>query len=492
MSNVEGQAVTDLEGLFKPDVRVPISIKGCKRAKKPFIYVGSKDQDFFHGSFSHLQTRDSFSIRTLTDTTGITNLYLVGHDSTATAFAVYTFLEDLGCRWMMPGKTGEVIPAASTLEWALNERTEQPDFPFRQIWWAYGGPQETAELFRIWKLRNKVAFPQINHGHNLTNSLPLEKYWKTHPEYYALVDGKRQTTQICTANPNVIRLVIQHINEYFDENPQVMAYSLCPDDNVDFCECPLCQALDVGGTDKYYMDKPVITDRYIHFLNEVARGIQERHPGKKVSTYAYVNYSKPPIKEKIDPNVVIVLTSSVYCAAHGIGDMHCESRQEMKKDLAGWTEASSEVYIYDYDPVPYNAELPWPLFGARYREMSDYLSMGIKGFSFESHNSWATLAPNFYMSAKMMWDAHLNYDELMTDYVRCYFGNSARAMADYYRILESSLRDVHTKVEWGQQDFLRIFHADMLSQCRQALDAAIKKADSKLVKERVNAVSLGF
>ncbi len=30
----------------------------------------------------------------------------------------------------------------------------------------------------------------------------------------------------------------------------------------------------------------------------------ESHPGKKVTTYAYVNYSTPPIKEKIDPNVV--------------------------------------------------------------------------------------------------------------------------------------------------------------------------------------------
>jgi hypothetical protein len=209
--------------------------------------------------------------------------------------------------------------------------------------------------------------------------------------------------------------------------------------------------------DTFFIGKPIITDRYIHFLNAVARGIQKKHPGKKVSTYAYVIYSKPPVREKIDPHVVVVFTSSVYCGAHGIGDLGCSSRQEMKRDLAGWTEAASDVYIYDYDPTPYNAELPWPLFGARFREMSDYLAMGIKGFSFESHNSWATLAPNFYVAAKVMWNANLNIDLLMDDYMQHFFAECDGPMSEYYRILEEALSSSSDYVEWGQLMYPRIF-----------------------------------
>ena len=455
---------------------------------KAFIYVGTKNAKLLNGKFSHLQAEYAFSI-TIDEKK---NIYLIGIDSLAANFAVYTFLEDIGCRWFMPGTIGEVIPQKEKLCWPLNSRTEKPDFRFRQIWWAYGGPPETQALFRQWKLRNKVANPVVNHGHNLTNTLPPAVYFKKHPEYYALVNGKRRPTQLCTSNPNVIRLVVDHINKYFDENPQVEAYSLCPDDNVEFCECANCRALDAGGMDKNISGKPVITDRYIHFLNAAARGIQKKHAGKKVSTYAYQNYSTPPLREVIDPHVVVVFTTSVYCGAHGIGDLHCTSRQTMKKDLAGWTKAASEVYIYDYDPIPFNAELPWPLYGARSREMSEYLAMGVKGFSFESHNSWATLSPNFYISAKMMWNADLIGDRLLEDYCEKFFGKSARAMKKYYNTLESAFARYNKPVLWNSAYYTPIFDGSTMRECREHLNRAESLAQTKIVKKRLQMVDLGF
>lgn len=111
-------------------------------------------------------------------------------------------------------------------------------------------PPETADDFRVWRLRNRLgSFARIAHGHNLTNTVPPATYFDSHPEYYALVNGKRQTTQLCTSNPDVVRLSIEHINAYFDANPQATSYSLCPDDNKDFCECANCTALDTGAVE---------------------------------------------------------------------------------------------------------------------------------------------------------------------------------------------------------------------------------------------------
>lgn len=485
------QVTADLAGYLQQISGSPFAVLNSPGAK-PQIRLGTRNHPWLITNFSHLQTRDAFTIRTEVDSAGRTNLFLVGFDSTATAFAVYSFLEDLGCRWFMPGKLGEVVPNVSRLSWPVNTRSEKPDFRFRQIWWAYGGPKETARDFEIWKLRNKVTHPKVSHGHNLTPTVPPEKYLAEHPEYYALVNGQRQTTQLCTSNPEVIRLVIERINQFFDENPDVEAYSLCPDDNTDFCECADCQSLDAGGTDKNYPGKPVLSDRYIHFLNQIARGIQPRHPGKQVTSYAYVNYSTPPVREKVDPNVVIFFTSSVYCAAHGIGDLHCASRQEMKHALAGWVQTGAPVYIYDYDPTPYNAELPWPLFGARQREMSDYFALGIQGFSFESHNSWATLSPNYFIAAKTMWNSRQNLTALLQDFTEKFFGTAANPMLEYYLTLEAALQRVDDKIEWGQLSYPRIFPPEVIGHCRKSLNSALRKAKSAPFRDRVALVSLGF
>jgi len=496
----DGQFVVDLvlDPQLDPKVRKDLSrvlrtlvgsepaIAESKSARHAIV-VGAKSFPTFSGQYDALPEDDSFRIA-LSDG----DLHLVGATPQAAHFALYTFLQDLGCRWFMPGDIGEVLPRrAGDLAWTGEPRTETPDFSFRQIWWAYGGPAETAEDFRGWLLRNKVAFPRINHGHNLTNTVPPKEYFESHPEYYALVDGERKPTQLCTSKPDVIRLSIEAINAYFDKNPDVLSYSLCPDDNRDFCECANCIALDAGGREMDSGD-PIVTDRLMVYLNAVARGIQQRHPGKMVTSYAYVNYSTPPVREKVDPHVVIVFTTSVYCGAHGIGDEHCESRQKMKKDLAGWAKACDHVYIYEYDPTPYNAELPWPMYGTHARAMPVYKAMGIRGFSFEAHNSWAMLFPNFYVSAKMMWDADQDYDALMDDMCERFFGEGAAAMRAYYSELDRAMRVFPTRVDWGQDDYPRIFTNAVTAKCRDHLDGARRAAREGKAKVRLEMVAMGF
>ena len=65
-------------------------------------------------------------------------VYLIGGSSLGTQHGIYTILRDWGCRWIMPGKIGECLPQRSALSLPVQERTEGPDFRFRQIWYAYG------------------------------------------------------------------------------------------------------------------------------------------------------------------------------------------------------------------------------------------------------------------------------------------------------------------------------------------------------------------
>ena len=48
----------------------------------------------------------------------------------------------------------------------------------------------------------------------------------------------------------------------------------------------------------------------------------------------------------------------------------------------GLGKGLQEHFIYEYDPTPFNAELPWPMYGTHARSMPDYKAMGIRGFLF--------------------------------------------------------------------------------------------------------------
>ena len=43
--------------------------------------------------------------------------------------------------------------------------------------------------------------------------MPPEEFYKKHPEYYSLIDGKRifERAQLCLTNPDVLRIITDRI-----------------------------------------------------------------------------------------------------------------------------------------------------------------------------------------------------------------------------------------------------------------------------------------
>ncbi len=418
-------------------------------------------------------------------------IWLLGGSPLGTRHAVYTVLRDLGCRWVMPGSIGECIPEKRELSLPVQERTEAPAFRYRQIWYAYGSSPEAAKRRAEWARRNRMHTPLVSHGHNLTSTLaPLAPFEKR-PELYSLYQGKRAKRQVCTSNPETVRLIAESIRQNLDKNPNREAWSLCPDDNTDFCECDKCRALDVGHTDRG--GSPSVSDRYQVFLNQVAERLAKTHPNLLLSTYSYNrNHTDPPQKTKVHPNTAVFTTSSAFCSAHGIGDAFCESRQQMKTLLSEWTARTRHVFIYEYDPVPYSGGLPWPMWSAHVRSMPVYKELGIQGFSFEGQNSWAAYFPNYYIAAQLMWDTGQDGKRLFEDMLAVFFREAAPHMADYYQALESRLRAFDRKAEWGLSQYPDLFPPEVVESCRTALGRAESTATTPMVKKRLEMVRLSF
>ena len=88
--------------------------------------------------------------------------------------------------------------------------------------------------------------------HNYENIVPYSLI-EEHPEYFALVNGKRTAkgAQICFSNPEVVARAVQAARNYFENNPAQLMFSLSANDCAGFCECPACKKLGENPGNPY-------------------------------------------------------------------------------------------------------------------------------------------------------------------------------------------------------------------------------------------------
>ena len=117
-----------------------------------------------------------------------------------------------------------------------------------------------------WLRRNRVGHSLVlSMSHNWWSIIPCDpspRDWpsylesrqpfRNHPEYYALVNGRRLMShygdhmggQVCTTNPDVIRIFAETAIEHFRKHPDDPMFSISWNDGGVFCQCDRCRALD--------------------------------------------------------------------------------------------------------------------------------------------------------------------------------------------------------------------------------------------------------
>lgn len=148
-------------------------------------------------------------------------------------FAVYTLLDRFfGVRWFWPGKSGEVMPRRPKIEFPQVDLREKPDFAWRHFWFVRGDLAKPVveDEVPLWYMRNRfgIAFGgPSSFAHSWTGYLEKNEHFKAHPEWYALVKGKRRPfyadkagkvhyrgSQVCTSNPEVIAQFVRRLRRY--------------------------------------------------------------------------------------------------------------------------------------------------------------------------------------------------------------------------------------------------------------------------------------
>ncbi len=396
---------------------------------------------------------------------------LAGTTPTATCYAVYDLLEQLGCRWFMPGEIGEVVPRLNQVQLQSGSRVEIPDFTGRVLQSLPEG-----EATDLWALRNKLGGERFPASHSWNRYIPPEKYFEAHPEYFAEVDGKRVPSQLCTSNPIVAALVAQAIIDEHDANPEKTWFGIGPNDGGGFCECESCRQQDTERVNPF-TGEVSITDRFLRFANAVAGQVHEVYPDIRFAFYAYHDYTLPPEEVMPDPSIVPAIAPISLCRLHGMGNSLCPERNFHQHLISEWTKVCPEVYHRGYSYNLAGPNLPMNYVSRWAFEIPYCERNGITGFRVETQMSWANYGPLGWVMAQLMWDSKQDIETVTEDFYNRFYGPAAKPMQLYWMYMDRQRRNApyHTGNAVNAPD---IYSGDDMDYLAQRLRDATRVSEN--------------
>ncbi len=277
------KAATELQSYLEKStgVKIPVTNTQNSTPDKNKIFVGQNK--------NNLKTAHTILIKT-----DGKNLIITGGNAKSTLYAVYTFLENyIGCRWYSP--TVEKVPHLKTV--SVNSSLNfvyTPAITTRTVHSRlfYNNP-DFADKLKV----THDAFPgyvPTARVHTFHKFVPEKTYFEKHPEYFALINGKRVATQLCLTNKNVLQIVTDSVSACFKRYPDAHVISVSQNDNTQHCQCDACKKIDA--------EEGAASGTMIRFVN----GVAKHFPDKEISTLAY-QYTRKPCKTKPAKNVLITL-----------------------------------------------------------------------------------------------------------------------------------------------------------------------------------------
>ncbi len=415
------------------------------------------------------------------------NIYFTGGKQRGTMYGVLEFLErELGCRWYTP--TVKVIPKREVFKFVWFDHAEKPGVRVRNDFY-YEAFDPT------WATRNKMngamGYREQPGGiesywavHTFYPLMPPEEFYRKHPEYYSLVDGKRifERAQLCLTNPDVLRIITERIRKRMRESPEYLIYDVSQNDWHNPCQCDKCQAIAKanGG------ESGVI----IWFVNQVATAVEQEFPGKFIGTLAYQYTRTPPRNIAPRSNVVVRLCSIECCFAHDFKS--CPENQTFLEDLKGWSAIAPHMYIWDYVVNFGHYVMPYPNFRvlqSNIQSFRDNHAIGIMEQAAYQSRGGEFSEMRSYLLAKLLWNPDCNTEEVINDFMYGYYGRAGKFVRQYFDLLHNRITP-ESHIHLGLTPGDAIFSDDFVQQSYQLFSEALKVADNEEVVRRIEMCSL--
>lgn len=370
-----------------------------------------------------------------------THIYIKGGSSRGTMYGVYAFLEnEFGVRWYTADHT--VVPQRS--EWTFDafSRYEKPAVRYRMVQyyhvdtdpaWCAHNRNNT-----LWQTtHNKYGGTEAYwNAHTMTQFIAPDKYFKIHPEYFSMRNGKRlKNGQLCLTNKDVLRICSEKLLKAIEKHPDYFAYSLSQADNEDYCQCQSCTKI----AQQYGAQSGLM----LWFVNQVADVVAQRYPEKYVGTFAYRYTRKAPKGIRPRNNVIIRLCSIECCFGH---PLTASCNRDFMNDLHDWGQIAPQIYIWDYVVNFKQYIAPFPNFNvlaSNIKTFRDNRAIGIhEEAQYETNGGeWAELRA--WVLAKLLWNPEQDAHALVREFIQAYYGKAADDVQKYFDMVQALVTNDH-------------------------------------------------
>ncbi len=427
-------------------------------------------------SITYTFPEDSYSIQAVGK-----NIYIKGSGK-GVLFAAYRYVRDIigGRKWYV-GKENTYVPKLTFLAVDSDLKIySKPNFQFREVYFPVELDQEYMDWYGLHNLEERWG----DWGHTFSKILPPSVYFKEHPEYYSLYDGKRQPIQLCLSNEDVFKLTVAYFKRRISENPTATYWSIAANDDIGSCTCDRCQAIDKreGGAQ----------GSLIHFVNRVAA----QFPDKKFTTLAYLESANAPKHLRVADNVSVILSNIDAFRKNDIGSE--PSAATFRRQLGAWKAKAKHVFVWDYLTQFTNYLAPFPIQGTMQESLQYLKTQGVEGVFLQgggaTYSDMAEL--NAYILANLAWDTTLSEEQLTNEFIEGYYGKAAPFIKAYLAERRnhlpgpSSALSIYGNPIDNRHDFLSPEAMDKYSTLLEK--AEIASEGNPLLESRVRRIGLGL
>ena len=435
------------------------------------------------------------------------DVVLNGGGTRGCLYAVYHFLEDFcDVRWWMDGD--EDVPHARPLALPALDSRGKPHFFYRDVYRSKNDDFRTAVRNRLNGNGDSHISPAFGggevfgppyHCHTWRMHIPWSKYGKDHPEWFALVDGKRtgsKKTQLCLSCPDLPAVMAARIEEQIAKGeeqaraqglPPPRLYDMSMNDGHGFCECVPCKA----SQEKY----GVSGDQLI-FENKVAALLAKKHPDLLFSVFAYYEGEAVPKNGvRAADKIVVKLCNTRQNMAAGIFE---PDNKFMHDHVQAWRSYAKNLFIWEY-AITFREETAGFPFASEFylgEKLRYYADNGVMGLLVEHErpekNDFYEL--KYHILARFLENPHLDAKVVTEDFMRRYYGAAAPYLMESRKYLDGIRRERSGFVTWFPNAFEFTFvDSDDCSKMAAMWDKAEEavKDDAKRLA-RVRRARRGF
>lgn len=403
---------------------------------------------------------DSFAIETSEN-----GIIVAGVNDRGTLYGAYDLLEKLGVKFFAPafeyyGKNAEFVPASNSIKVKALQEVQEPDFTIRRKYVEEGWSHSADNIPALidWMAKNKLntlvvpydyiaqgntrwddwrekLIPELNKrgmmvevgGHGFESFLRKDKYGAAHPDWF--ISGYNVFN---IASDEAVNAYVDEVVAYLKARPEISIFDAWPPDVATW---PPAVISKFGSN----------ANAYAYVVNKLHGAAARELPGVRIEAIAYASHDQPPSSQYMyDESVLIDFAPYFRSYRDTVFDPNSSVNKPSIDLIQKWKSAyKGDLTMYEYYRRYAFHSLPVVFPQLIGQELPFYKTLGVTGIgTYSEPGDWITFEVTHYILARMSWDADVNPQQLLKDYVESRYDAASKEMSEYIRLVEEAGRTV--------------------------------------------------